>query len=89
MEIWTLEKLKETQPGQILARGIDLLPNTNPTEFVKWFAVRGTVQDWCIYYASLRTLDSDVLMRGKKLLDEYEIRKLVPCNDKFFKVYRR
>lgn len=71
---------------------------------VKWIAVRGGYHDWAIYHsldanfihadflddpAHLDVSYYRILKSGAKLRWEEEIRRLVPCDDEAFKMYRQ
>ena len=89
----TLKELKEMQPGEIIATGTanddpqDLfMANTNRE--LRWVAVRGGIYDWAIY---CHFADKDVewiRRHGDKVYMESHIKKLVPCDDEAFKMYR-
>ena len=93
--ILTLQKLKDMQPGSVIASGI----TTNTPEGVymsdenygielRWVAKRGNIHDWAIYIAkSTRSIES-VLYNGDKVHSSQFIRKLVPCDDESFEMYR-
>lgn len=70
---------------------------------VKWVACRGGIHDWAIYHSldanfePARYLDGDshlqvsferIARSGNKLYHEDEIKRLVPCDDEAFKMYR-
>jgi len=70
---------------------------------VKWIAVRGGIHDWAIYHSldsdfcqadylddpiHLETPYESILSWGAKLHEEDEIKKLVPCDDDAFFMYR-
>lgn len=70
---------------------------------VKWVAFRGYAHDWCIYHSNDANLnpnnylDGDghllsswagVMRHGAKLHQGEEIRRLIPCTDDAFNMYR-
>lgn len=95
MDKLTLQQLKDMQPG-IFAQGLTI---DDPTGCniastgieIKWVAVRGDIHDWCIYtdnpympqysYEAVRDM-------GDKISSENNIKKLVPCDDEAFAMYR-
>jgi hypothetical protein len=89
----TIEKLKIMPPGLVFATGTsndspDGLFMANTNRQLRWVAVRGEIHDWAIY---CHFADKDVqwIMRyGDKVCAENHIKKLVPCDDKAFKMYR-
>jgi len=89
----TLEKLKEMKPGTIFAKGTvsDNSVGINMTgsgNLLRWLAVRGVIHDWAIYcHWASRSFDW-IRQSGDKVTSESNIRKLVPCNDEAFKMYR-
>jgi tRNA 2-selenouridine synthase SelU len=89
----TLQKLKEMEPDTIFATGTAnddpeglFMANTNKQ--LRWCAVRGGIEDWCIY-CHLADRDVEYIRRqGDKVTFESHIRKLVPCDNEAFKMYR-
>jgi hypothetical protein len=84
MKLLTLKQLKEMEPG-IFAQG--------EIEGKKWVAVRGGIHDWAMYLANPYSLgfeDSFLAVKkfGNKIVDEEIIKKLVPCDDEAFEMYR-
>ncbi|OGY24255.1 MAG: hypothetical protein A2Y57_04190 [Candidatus Woykebacteria bacterium RBG_13_40_7b] len=92
----TLKELKEMEPDTIFAQGEikDSPAGINMAgtgKVMKWVAVRGGIEDWAIYcdnpfqpqlsYEGVRDY-------GDKLKMEEHIKKLVPCDDEAFKMYR-
>ena len=70
---------------------------------VKWIATRGGIHDWAIYHSldsnfcqadyldhpmHLETSYEDIINWGAKLHEEDEIRRLVPCDNEAFSMYR-
>ena len=88
----TLERLKEMKPG-MFATGLALdsprdINMTGTGKGLRWVAVRGGYWDWAIYI-HWATNSVDYIMRsGDKVSNEHHIRKLVPCTDEAFKMYR-
>ena len=91
----TLQQLKDMKPG-IFAKG-DIVdsPNginvANTGKFIKWVAVRGDIPDWAIYtdnpYMPQMDFES-VASMGDKIHSPESIKKLVPCDEEAFKMYR-
>ena len=75
----TLQMLKDFEPG-IFAGGIYLSS--------RWVAVRGGIHDWAIYIGTPDRTPEDIRSYGDKVHDETTIRKLVPCSDEAFAMYR-
>ena len=89
----TLQTLKDMQPGEVIATGTAnddpqglFMANTNRP--LRWVAVRGGIHDWAIY---CHFADKDIewiKRQGDKVCMESHIRKLVPCDNEAFKMYR-
>ncbi len=63
----------------------------NTGQSLMWVAVRGGIYDWAIYidnpYIPLGSY-SGVRSNGDKVTNEENIKKLVPCDDDAFAMYR-
>lgn len=90
----TLEQLKEMKPG-VFDKGI--IENSPTGVYMTdhrighnlcWIAKRGGYHDWTIYLAWEEQGFDYALTNGQKTTNEKSIRKLVPCTDEAFKVYR-
>lgn len=94
----TLQQLKDMKPDTIFAKGelvddpdgINLARTGNK---VRWVAVRGGIHDWAIYaqnphYGELNYDFDWVRRHGDKVTSEANIKKLVPCDDEAFAMYR-
>jgi hypothetical protein len=89
----TLQALKDMKPDEIIATGTsndspDGLFMANTNRELRWVAVRGGIYDWCIY---CHFADKDIewiKRQGDKVCDERHIKKLVPCDDEAFEMYR-
>ena len=95
IEKLTLEQLKEMSEG-IFAQGevVDGPGGCNVArtgKMIKWVAVRGNIHDWAIYtdnpYSPQYSFEA-VRNIGDKISSEENIRKLVPCTDEAFEMYR-
>jgi len=91
----TIEQLKQMPPGNIFAQGeIENSPNgIYMTDLfvgrkMIWVAKRGMIHDWVIYIHWVDMGINYVISNGDKVRDEKNIRKLVPCTDEAFKMYR-
>jgi hypothetical protein len=95
MEILTLEKLKAMKPGEVFAQGeVENSPDgvymtdEHKGQMLKWVAKRGGYHDWAIYLDwAYKSFDS-VLSNGQKTTTATYIKKLVPCDDEAFNMYR-
>lgn len=109
MDKLTLKQLKEMKPG-IFAKGT-FIDNpegcnmANTGKEVRWVAVRGDIEDWCIYSQNPYYIDDfspkvmaigysgiwdwqKIADEGDKISSENNIKKLVPCDEEAFKMYR-
>lgn len=68
-------------PGELFMHGTD--------ELIRWVAVRGYGPgDWAIYCLEAGCDPGHIAKMGDKVWDESHIRKLVPCDDGAFNLYR-
>lgn len=91
----TLEDLKAMPEFKIFAtgviedspKGINMM---NTGRMLQWVACRGGTYDWAIYcwYESDGWSDERIHDEGEKVTSEENIRKLVPCTNKAFLMYR-
>ena len=89
----TLKKLKEIKSGTIFAKGeiVDSpygINMANTGALLKWVAVRGGIHDWAIYCQLAHNSYEYIRSQGDKVHSEENIKKLVPCDDEVFKMYR-
>ena len=84
----TLQNLKDMQSGIFASGTIEDNPNGISSESVSWVAVRGGIHDWAIYYSSADKNFDWIQKFGDKLYEEKLIKKLVPCDDEAFNMYR-
>jgi len=88
----TLQMLKDMRPG-VFAKGevIDSQEGINimnSGRMLRWVASRGKIHDWAIYVLSANRSWQEVKDIGDKIFIDENIRKLVPCDDEAFSVYR-
>jgi hypothetical protein len=89
----TLEQLKAMPERTIFATGVttdtpDGLFMANTGRELRWVAERGGIHDWTIY-CHFSEYDAEWVRRhGDKVFSENHIRKLVPCDDEAFAMYR-
>lgn len=85
--------LMDMPPDTIFAQGeiIDSPEGVNMSnsgKLLKWVACRGGYYDWCIYI-QFAIHDFDYVKRmGDKIITEFYIKRLVPCDDEAFELYR-
>ena len=60
----------------------------NTGKQLKWVAVRGGIPDWTIYILWDTYSYTEISRMGDKVFNRESIRKLVPCTDEAFKMYR-
>jgi len=88
----TPEDIKNMQPG-IFAEGIALdnqygINMTGSGKPLRWVAVRGGIPDWKIYAHFIEWTKEEVASNGDKVCIDETIKRLVPCTDAAFKMYR-
>lgn len=90
----TLKKLKEMEPHAVIAQGTVSdnsvgINMANSGRLLKWLALRGEIEDWCIYCYFDDEADWEyVQSNGDKVHSEDNIKKLVPCDQEAFGMYR-
>lgn len=89
----TLKDLKAMQPGTIFATGLTTddekgINMSRSGKALRWVAVRGGIWDWAIYTHFADKNEEWIKSRGDKVTFEKHIKKLVPCDDEAFKMYR-
>ena len=84
----TLKQLKEMKPGEMFATGTGTYPEVVEGE-IRWVAVRGKgYHDWCIYALRPNKSIEEIRHVGDKIFTESVIKRLVPCDDTAWKMYR-
>jgi len=87
------QMLEAMPPDCIFATGTTMdnengLFMANTGKQLRWIAIRGGYYDWAIYcHFSNRDINW-IARQGDKVTMENNIRKLVPCDDEAFKLYR-
>ena len=89
-----LQILKAMPPGTAFATGTALdnpdgLYMANTGKELRWVAIRGDKWDWAIYCHFVDSGIDWIKRFGDKVCDEKHIRKLVPCDDESYEMYRR
>ncbi len=96
----TKNRLDKMEPHEIFASGevensLDgiYMTDSNPGKMLTWSAKRGFINDWAIYIGwsnnPPRVNDIQYILRfGDKVKNELNIKKLVPCDEETFKLYR-
>lgn len=93
MEKLTLQKLKDMEPDTIFATGVTTddpggVNMAGTGQNLRWVACRGGIHDWAIYVQNENWSDQRVKEMGDKVTSEANIKKLVPCDDEAFAMYR-
>lgn len=84
----TIKKLKDMDAGKIFATGVGTYPELIDKE-VRWVAVRGEgYHDWTIYYHYPSNSEIFISKCGDKCFSKDVIKRLVPCDDESFAMYR-
>ncbi len=89
----TLQKLKDMKPGEIIATGetTDDINGANMTgsgQPLRYVAIRGYIHDWAIYILPAVNSIEDIIRFGDKVHDKGNIKRLIPCDEEAFKMYR-
>lgn len=90
----TLQQLKDMPDHTVFAHGETVnspegINMSNDGRSLKWVAKRGQIHDWVIYIGISSWDDSLIASNGDKVGSEDHIKKLVPCDDEAYKMYRR
>jgi len=87
--ILTEQKLKDMKPGEIIATGVGTYDDVVNCE-IMWVAKRGDgYHDWAIYYLQSYQSIYKIITEGDKMFTNSVIKRLVPCDDEAFNLYRR
>ena len=98
MIMLTIDQLKAMPSSNIIAQGTIenskegiWMTDVHPGRQLLWVAKRGDgYPDWAIYTWWANEADVEfVIKQGQKVTSEDNIRKLVPCTDKAYKMYRK
>lgn len=89
----TLQELKDMDPDTIFATGTTTddpagINMTGSGRELRWVACRGGIWDWAIYIQDESWPADEVKRMGDKVGSEVNIKKLVPCDDEAFGMYR-
>jgi len=91
----TLQQLKDMKPGVVFADGITenspdgvYMTNSDMGRKMIWVAKRGGIHDWAIYIHWADKSVQWVTEHGDKVTNKGNIKKLVPCDDEAFAMYR-
>lgn len=89
----TYDDFTQLKPGEPFAQdelvdspaGINM---TNSGELLRWVAVKGWVNDWCVYTHFAYHSYEFIRNNGDKVIGADHILKCVPCDDKMLACYR-
>lgn len=89
----TINDLMRFQPRTIFATGTAKdepggLFMAGTGKELRWVAVRGAIEDWAIYCHYAECDEYDIRDHGDKVCFETHIRRLVPCDDEAYAMYR-
>lgn len=91
----TKEQFDKIPAGEVFAKGeVENSPmgiymtNSNKGKMLKWIAKKGYANDWCIYCHWAYNVYEFVEQSGDKVHSTASIKKLVPCTDEVFSLYR-
>ncbi len=89
----TYDEFLKIKPGSNFAQGEiinspDGLYMTGSDKMLKWVAVKGYANDWCIYTHFADNSYDYVKNYGDKVCSEDNIKRVVPCDNKTFWCYR-
>ena len=84
----TIQELKDMKPETKFATGTGTYPDIHKEE-IRWVACRGGIHDWCIYYGYTQMSVEEVARNGDKIHSEESIKRLVPCDEEAYGMYRR
>ena len=89
----TKKEFDQLTPGEVFQTGV--LPNSPEGLFMtraggslRWVAVKGYSNDWCIYCHFDNHTVEWIKARGDKLHNEQHIKLCVPCEPEVFQAYR-
>lgn len=89
----TLKQLKDMPDRIVFAHGVTTddangINMANTGNQLRWVAKRGQIHDWAIYIHFAIYDDNWIKAHGDKVTGEHHIKKLVPCDDEAFEMYR-
>lgn len=89
----TFKSFLKIPSGKVFAQGeiVDSsegLHMARTGRLLKWVAVKGYIDDWCIYTGFADKSFDFINRSGDKVHDKSNIQKVVPCDEDVFKKYR-
>lgn len=93
-KLLTGDKLKKIRSDFIFAEGVTTndgegvyMTSEHKGDKLRWIAVKGGANDWCIFIGWSFMQDYYILRHGDKVTTESNIKKLVPCTEEAFNFY--
>lgn len=91
-----LEDFEKIPDGIVMADGICknqedgvFMTNSRIGDDLRWVAVKGYANDWCIYIHWAEFSEKYVISQGEKVLSPDNIKKLCDCDEEVMKLYRK
>jgi len=89
----SLKQLQDMPEHTIFAHGETVnspegINMSNDGRSLRWIAKRGQIHDWAIYIGIASWDDRMVASNGDKVTGKENIKKLVPCDDEAFGMYK-
>ena len=89
----TLKEFSKIPDGLVFAKGEiidspDGLHMSRSNKMLKWVAIKGYADDWCVYAHFADMGFSFVASQGDKVCDRENVQRVVPCDDEVFNRYR-
>jgi len=89
----SIQQLKDMPDHTIFAHGETVnspegINMSNDGRSLRWVAKRGQIHDWAIYIGIKSWDDKMIASNGDKVTGKENIKKLVPCDDEAFGMYR-
>jgi hypothetical protein len=91
----TLQSLKDMEPFKVFATGIVenspdgvFMTTSSIGKKLMWVAKRGEIHDWAIYIHWAENGENYARDYGDKVVAKEYIKKLVPCDESAFNMYR-
>lgn len=89
----TIQQLKDMPEFTVFAHGVTTdnpegINMSGSGRSLRWLACRGQIHDWTIYAHFAENTDEWVRLNGDKVGSAENIKKLVPCDDEAYGMYR-
>jgi len=88
MKELTIQQLRDMKPRTIINTGTGTYPEVVNYE-IRWVAISGLgYYDWTIYFLESNNSVEQIIKYGDKMYIKSMIKRLVPCTDEAFSIYR-